>query len=265
MAQRNEGSVSPGTRSPRSESPVHANRSAAVRPSSLRTALNAEGPSETSPDLPSPIEQYITGIPQDDLTPPSPNRPTTVAYPQRQSTLKQDAGPPNSFPNEAVATSAGASTPPGRRSVQFARPDPAVEHTGHNNTDSLGNEDGEPSKDRRGQSLMSKLKALASTGGLQTHIRSQSNTANSIDENTGSTSMSPTADRSSRFPHTLQEEGSDVDADAEETADEAAADAARVKRKRRIRRPQVSTGRSQTAPNTPRAKNMAQAGFPGWQ
>ena len=262
MAQRNERSVSPRTQSLRSESPLHANGSAAVRLSSLRTALNAEGPSETSCDLPSPIEasDYITGIPQDDLAPPSPNRPTAVAYPQRQSALKQSAVPPNSFPKEAVVTSPRSSTPPGRRSVQFARPDPAVEHTGHNNTDSLGNEDGEPSKDRRGQSLISKLKALASTGGLQTHSRSQSNTANSVDENTESAPISPIADRSSRLPHTLQE-GSDVDADAEETADEAAANAARVKRKRRIRRPQASTGGSQTAPNTPRAKNMAQAGF----
>ena len=278
MAQPNEGSVSPMTRSPRSESPVYgnANGSAAVQQSGLRAAVTADAPPETSRDLPSttsngnankiPIEaaDYINGgIPHDGITPPSPNRPTTATYSQRQSALKQSTGPPNSFPAEAVATSAGTSTPPGRRSVQFARTDPAVDFAEHTRQDSWGNDDGEtPSKDRRGQSLMSKLKALASTGGLQTHIRSQSNPTNPIDD-AGSVPMTPAADRSSRFPHTLQEEGSDVDADAEETADESAVDASRVKRKRRIRRPQATTSGSQTAPNTPRVRNTTQADSPG--
>lgn len=274
MAQRNEESISPTTRSPRSESPVYdnSNGSAAVRPSSLRTALAAD---ETSRDLPSttsngsanktPIEasDYMNGgIPHNGIAPPSPIRPATATYPQRQSALKQSTGPPKPFPTEAVATSAGASTPPGRRSVQFARTDAAVDFTGNSRQDSWGNDDGEtPSKDRRGQSLMSKLKALASTGGLQTHMRSQSNPTNPM-EDTGSAPMTPAADRS-RFPSTLQEEGSDVDADAEETADESAADANRVKKKRRIRRPQATTGGSQTAPNTPGVRNAGQADSPG--
>ena len=271
MAQHNEGSVSPTTRSPRSESPVHvnANGSAVVRPSGLRTAVNAEEPPETLGDLPSTnsngsaskthIEapDYINGgFPHDGVTAPSLNRPTASTYPQLQSALKQNTGPPSSFPAEAAPISAGTSTPPGRRSVQFARTDPAVDFTGHNRQDSWGHDDGEtPSKDRRGQSLMSKLKALASTGGLQTHTRSQSNPTNSADD-TGSAPLTPAADRSARFPHTLHEEGSDVDADAEETADESVADASRVKRKRRVRRPQVTTSGSQTAPNTPRVRNL---------
>jgi phospholipase D1/2 len=275
MAQLNEGSVSPTTRSPRSESPIHANSngSAAVRPSGLRTALNAEAPPETSLDLQSTTSNFSAskahieaadymngGNPHNGITPPSPNRSTIATYPQRQSALKQSIGPPSSYPAEP--TSAGTSTPPGRRSVQFARTDPAVDFTGHTRQDSWGNDDGEtPSKDRRSQSLMSKLKALASTGGLQTHMRSQSNPTNSVDD-TGSAPLTPAADRSSRFPHTLQEEGSDEDADAEETADENGADASRVKRKRRIRRPQATTSGSQTAPNTPRVRNPA-ADSPG--
>jgi phospholipase D1/2 len=265
------------TRSPRSGSPVHGsvNGSAAVPQSSLRTAVTADEPPETSRDLPSttsngsanktPVEaaDYMNGgIPHNGPGPSSPIRPSTVTYSQRQSALKQNTGPPSSLPAETVATSAGASTPPGRRSVQFARNDGAVDFTGHNRQDSWGNDDGEtPSRDKRGQSLMSKLKALASTGGIQTHIRSQSNPTNPV-EDTGSSPATPAADRS-RFPHTLEEEGSDVDADAEETADESAADANRVKRKRRMRRPQPTSGGSQTAPNTPGLRNAGPADSPG--
>ena len=202
------------------------------------------------------------GIPHNGLAPSSPVRSPTATYQQRQSALKQSTGFPSSFTAEPVATNAGTSTPPGRRSVQFARTDPVLDSLGHNRQDSWGIDDGEtPSKDKRGQSLMSKLKALASTGGLQTHTRSQSNPTTSIDD-TGSAPMTPAADRS-RVPHTLQEEGSDVDADAEETADESAADTSRMKKKRRIRRPQAVTGGSQTAPNTPRVRNGGPADSPG--
>jgi len=245
MAQRNEESISPMARSPRSVSPVHinANDSAAVPLSSLRTAVAADESPKTTRDLPSTTSNgsakktpneafdYMNGgIPHNGMAPQSPLHPTTATYPQRQSALKQSTGPPSSFPAEAIPMSAGASTPPGRRSVQFVRTDPALDLTGNVRQDSWGNDDGEiPSKDRRGPSLISKLKALASTGGLQTHVRSQSYPTNPI-EDSGSAPVTPAADRS-RFPYTLQEEGSDVDADAEETADESAADASRVKKK----------------------------------
>ena len=275
MAQRNDGSVSPMTRSPRSESPVRANAngSAAVRHSGLRTELSSDGPAESTRDFAypassnghnAPVEalDYLNGgIPHDGHSPPLSNGPisATSSSPQIQSALKHTSG---SFPREALA--AGTSTPPGRRSVQFARPGPETD-IGHTRQGSWGIEDGEtPSKDRRGQSLMSKLKALASTGGLQTHSRNQSNTANSMEDGTGSAPLSPTTDRSTRFPHTLQEEGSDVDADAEETADEGSApDGVRNRRKRRTRRPQDGTNGSQTVPNTPRAGALAQADSPG--
>lgn len=186
---------------------------------------------------------------------PSPPQKSVLKFP----TTSRDATSP-------LAAGAGTSTPPGRRSVQFARPDFGTENSGHNRQDSWGMaEDGETTgKDRRGQSLMSKLKALASTGGLQTHTRSQSNAANSIEEGTTSAPLSPTTDRSTRLPHTLQEE--DSDADAEETADEdSAVGAKREKRKRRMRRPQNngSSGQSQTVPNTPRARGMGNADSPG--
>ncbi|KAG9239623.1 phospholipase-like protein D1 [Amylocarpus encephaloides] len=271
MAQQKGGDISPMTRSPRSESPVnhtHANGSAAARQSGLRVVV---GPHDTldGVDAPyppsvmngsatkSPIEaaDYLNeGIPHEDTRPLPPPAIKT-------STLKT-----NSAPGENGSVLAGTSTPPGRRSVQFARADPGIEGSGHGRHDSWAGvmEDGDtPERDKRGQSLMSKLKALASTGGLQTHIRSQSANANSVGEETPSHSapLSPVLDRPYRFPNTLLEEGND--ADAEETADEdAVAGASRTKRKRRIRRPQASQSLSQTAPNTPRARAMAQSDSP---
>ncbi|KAG0645079.1 Phospholipase D1 [Hyphodiscus hymeniophilus] len=274
MPRHNEESISPTTRSPRSESPVHgnANGSASVRQSSLRAGVTADEVAETLRGLPSATSNgsvnktaieasdYMNGgIPHNDNAPPSPIRPATATLPQRQSALKQSSGP--LVPIESVATNAGTSTP-GRRSVQFVRTDPSADFTVHNREDSWGVEDGEtPSKDKRGQSLMAKLKALASTGGLQTHTRSQSTPTNTVDDNP-SAPVTPAADRT-RFPHTLQEEGSDVDADAEETADESAADANRVKKKRRIRRPQPTTSGSQTAPNTPGVRSGGRTDSPG--
>jgi phospholipase D1/2 len=273
MAQRNERSISPTTRGAHLESPIYGNSngSAAVRQSSLRTAVNDEPPFETSRDLPStksngsgnkkPIEasDYMNGgIPHNEIATSSPTRPTNVTYPQKQSALKQNTSPLNAFNGETIGTNAGTSTPPGRRSVQFVRSDPGVEFLGHSGQDSWGIDDGEtPSKDKRGQSLISKLKALASTSGLQTHTRSQSNPTNPIEE-IGSAPTTPAADRS-RFPRVLQEEGSDEDADAEETADEDAANKDRAKKKRRIRRPPVTTNGSHTAPNTPMLRNPTES------
>ncbi|KAI9048595.1 hypothetical protein LZ554_007428 [Drepanopeziza brunnea f. sp. 'monogermtubi'] len=165
---------------------------------------------------------------------------------------------PGPVPQDQVG---GTSTPPGRRSVQFRRRELAADISGHSRNESW--EDAETPKDKRGQSLMSKLKALASPSSLQAHGRSQSNTANSFEDGTGSAPLSPTAERSSRFPSTLQEEDSDADADAEETADEGnAEDSVRAKKKRRFRRPKEESCRGQTAPNTPRARNMGQTDSP---
>lgn len=281
MAQHHDESVSPMTRSPRAESPVytHGNGSATVRHSGLRTELGPETPhniahpSTTSNGntSKSPVEapDYMnSGNPHEGhngglaASPSSENVTSPPRHSALRSPLSRDALPP-------IATSAGTSTPPGRRSVQFVRSEFVAEGSGHNRQDSWGlGEDGEAtSKDRKGQSLMSKLKALASTGGLQTHSRNQSNTANSIEEGgSGSAPLSPTIDRSNRFPNTLQEEDSDADADAEETADEdLATGAKKTKRKRRMRRFQDigSTSQSQTVPNTPRARGAGNADSPG--
>ena len=278
MVQHKDGSVSPMTQSPRSVSPVHVlaneSASASVRQSALRTAVTADE-QETLPDILSTtsngsasriafeaLDYMNGGSPHNGIAPPSPTHPAKATYLQRQSAVKQSFGLPSSFLAEALNANLGAATPSGRRSVQFARTDPAVDSIGLSRRDSWGVDDGEtPSRDKRGQSFMSKLKALASTGGLQTHTRSQSNPTNLTDD-TGSVPATPAPDRS-RFPHTLQEEGSDVDADAEETADESAVDASRVKKKRRLRRPQAVTEGSQTAPNTPAIRNGPPTDSPG--
>jgi phospholipase D1/2 len=265
MDRHNEHSVSPTTRSPRSASPVHANTngSATAGRSGLRTELNSGEPSEAVAQpaiIPNgsshkPADEasdyFHGGIPHEAHSPPTTNGLISV--------LKHTSG---SYPLETTMSGAGTSTPPGRRSVQFVRQDIGSEYTGHVRQDSW--EDVEsPTRDRRGQSLMAKLKALASTGGLQTHSRSQSNPANSsevTDLTPGSAPLTPSAERTTRLPHTLQEEGSDVDADAEETADERdATDTVRVKRKRRFRKLQESISGSQTAPNTPKVRQMGQS------
>lgn len=270
MEEGNDESISPMTRSPRSESPgtLNANGAPVVRLSGLRIQHNSDKTSEATRLPPTngnannstEAADYLNGgLSHQRYESSSPNRPATAtsSSPQMQSALKQSFPPLNVHPQDAVA---GTSTPPGRRSVQFARPDREAD-MGHNRQDSWGAEEAEtPIKDRRGQSLMSKLKALTSTSGLQTHGRSQSNAANSSKDDTGSAPLSPTA---GRFPQTLEEEGSDADADAEETADESLPDSNRVKRKRRIRRAHQNGGGSQTVPNTPRARQMAQTDSPG--
>lgn len=263
MTDRIDHSVSPANGNPSlgSLGSPNTNGSASLPQSGLRLVVSSdqvEGPPGGSPGTKAvrhhrkttsmEAADYLNGgLPHEGHADGPENGTASAVSPGLQSALKH----PGPFPFETT----GTSTPPGRRSVQFVRQEPTVDFLGHVRQDSF--EDAEtPSKDRRGQSLMSKLKSLASSSSLQTHGRNQSNTGNSYEEGTGSAPRSPTGDRSSRFPHTLlEEEGSD--ADAEETADEeAAADAGRAKRKRRFRRPQDAASGSQTAPNTPKTRGL---------
>ncbi|RDW60983.1 phospholipase-like protein D1 [Coleophoma cylindrospora] len=271
MALHGEGSESPTSRSPLSASPAASNPSspALVRPSGLRTELSADGTSETTPNLTQPsaishksieAQDYLNGgIPHQTPAPLALNGSANGSEsPRGKSALKPS--PANPSLHDTPSAVPGTSTPPVRRSVQFSRADPDVEPVNYTRQDSWLAEDAEASgKDRRGQSLMSKLKALATTGGLPSHTRSQSNSASIDDSGTNSEPLSPTA-TGSRFPYTLPEEGSD--ADAEETADEdRATEEIRARRKRRTKRPQDESG-SQTLPNTPRARFMGNGDSP---
>ncbi|KAF4627562.1 hypothetical protein G7Y89_g10591 [Cudoniella acicularis] len=274
MAQQNAEDVSPTTRSPRSQSPVptDTNKPATVRQSGLRVVVGSDEAAGTDLDLDlahaarpangnastshAEAPDYMNnGIPHESLGGPS------VTSIGRPSALKFA----NSTTDPTAAGAPGTLTPPGRRSVQFARTEigPGPEYQAHNRQESWGGlEEGEtPGKDRRVANLMAKLKALTSTGGLQTHSRSQSATAASFEEGSASAPLSPTLERLSRLPFTLQEEGSD--ADAEETADEgASSEPTRVRKKRRTRRPQNNSMGSQTVPNTPRARGLGQSDSP---
>ncbi|KAK2625021.1 hypothetical protein QTJ16_005390 [Diplocarpon rosae] len=279
MAQCDDGAISPMTRSPRPKSPGHSNGfittgSAPVRQTGLQNVLSSEDtlekPLESPPNFAdangngsiskhtAEATDYLNGgIPHDEASSSAANLEATSGSSYLQNAPRYA---PGSFPQDQTAAGAGTSTPPGRKSVQFKRLAPSADHPGHIRQESWEDAD-IPNKDKRGQSLMSKLRALASSSSLQTHGRSQSNNANSFEEGTGSAPLSPTFDRSSRFPFTLQEEGSDADADAEETADESnPEDSVRAKQKRRVRRPKVKAGASQTAPNTPNTPRTRYAG-----
>ncbi|KAL3424582.1 Phospholipase D1-like protein 2 [Phlyctema vagabunda] len=267
MAPLHEGTNSPPLRSPRSDSPVYTNSptSGAVRPSRLRTELNPDGTYEPSPDAGQPstfsqksgeaVDYLNGGVPHGAGTPPVlSGTAASLAALQRQSVLRPV--PSSSSPHDGTPT--GTTTPPVRRSVQFTRTDQEIEPPAPSRLDSWGVEADAGGKERHRQSLLAKLKALAATGGG--HSRSQSTNSISFDDGGyNSAPLSPVG--TGRFlPYTLQEEGSD--ADAEETADEGAAtDATRTRRKRRSRRPQdFVEGGSQTLPNTPRSRFMSGGG-----
>ncbi|PGH12567.1 hypothetical protein AJ79_04188 [Helicocarpus griseus UAMH5409] len=158
----------------------------------------------------------------------------------------------------------GFSTPPGRRSVQFARATasdtegaPQGPGASHSRASSIGQEDGDPlSKDRRmHSSLFSKLKAFAASPSFPSHSRSASGMTLG-DETTEPRSLgdmvTPSSERGEfRFPVTLEEEGSEMDADAESSSGEQASGI--KKKKRKLRRPPGSGSR--TAPTTPKSSS----------
>ncbi|MCJ1229704.1 Phospholipase D1 [Toensbergia leucococca] len=165
----------------------------------------------------------------------------------------QQASAPDTRKN---STFAGNSTPPARRSVQFLRPALNIEQrdTSQLRSGSWDAEEGEnPSKDRRGGSLFSKLRALASQSSPQTHVRSPSGFTvggDSIDERTLATTFSPDSGRDEIFGGTLDEEGGEEDADAEQSTGEDNSEPYIRKKRRKSRRPQ--DGGPQTAPTTPK-------------
>lgn len=267
MEQSTTGSISPSTRTPRSQSPANTYRNgpAAVRPSGVRTAssekfgnsLNLAIPTSTSNGITSPVSDeavdYMNGgIPHNSPMVSASDATSPGISANNAATGFSPVPPPSSFPHESHSAINGISTPTGRRSVSFARDMATVEPSNSARQDSWGVEDVDtPAKDRRGASLMSKLKALATPIGMQGHGRSQSTPTNYFDEGLGTTPI-PT-----NIPQTLHEESSD--ADAEETADEGPFNQpARIRRKRRTRRPQEE----ESVPNTPRIRNPGPSDSP---
>lgn len=146
----------------------------------------------------------------------------------------------------------GTSTPPGRRSVQFARhtvPD-ETPNAVRPRASSIGAEDEEnQAKDHRGQSLLSKLKALATSSGFQSQMpisHSRSPSALTANDN-----LSPASEQGEPHYPALEEGGSDVDADAEASPVEEPDPYTSHRRKRRKSRRLPEDG-PQTAPVTPK-------------
>ncbi|MCJ1415083.1 Phospholipase D1 [Xylographa parallela] len=150
----------------------------------------------------------------------------------------------------------GSTTPPGRRSVQFVRP--AGESSQSENTGPL---DVDPSlRDRRGGSLLTKIRALAGSSSRQIHTRSPSAFTiggDSIDERlpTGGLFTADVDREHPYFAESPDEDEDEADADGEQsTAEDTGPDHAGKSRRRKSRRPQ--DGGAQTAPTTPKTPFM---------
>ena len=158
--------------------------------------------------------------------------------------------------------------PQSRRSVQFAR-----STVGSGQSDSpLGHasgyfDDGElVNRDRSGNNLFSKIRALASPAATPSHV----GTASDFSHGAGSLGDLYAAPRFASnhegeglaFTASADEPGSEVDADAEQsTGEDSPGNVSRPKRRRKSRRPQ--DGGAQTAPATPKSP-LSRNGRPGF-
>jgi phospholipase D1/2 len=186
-----------------------------------------------------------------------------LGHQPEQGTLKEEeeAHDGLAVPNDALGKSkshlSGTSTPPGRRSVQFARPviDSEAAQQGHKRTAS-GDSGGGDTPTRAGPSrLLSKLRNLTSSASGHPHTRSPS----------AWSTVDSAYDRhaSSAFQGTFAEEGttnsprgygSEVEADGEDSGADDTDRAETRARRRKSRRERAVV--AQTAPATPRTPFM---------
>lgn len=141
-----------------------------------------------------------------------------------------------------------------RPSVQFtgetAENDPPAEFT-RSRPPSITGDDSDA--DLRGkQSIFGKLKAFAASPSFASHSRSASAATIGDSRHANHDLATPGSERGEfRFPNTLEEEGSDIDADAEESAGEQQS-RQRKKKKKQLRRRTEDDSSPQTEPNTPK-------------
>ncbi|KAI1258638.1 phospholipase D [Xylariaceae sp. FL1019] len=199
------------------------------------------------------------GQPHEDYSPLniSHRNPPTVPSPLRLPSPKPDRSSATTLPDHDAIVDEPAS--PGRRSVQFARADTVLEpptfpHSRHSSWD-----EGEPSGRSRSERWMSRLKSTLGTTPSPQPSRGMSEVGSF------SASNSPVITRSQLLPDTLdEEEGSDADADAEESGEEdqqttqTPKTKKRKRMKRRLRQLDVFT-----APNTPLQSQLDDIGSPG--
>ncbi|PGH16110.1 hypothetical protein AJ80_05325 [Polytolypa hystricis UAMH7299] len=198
---------------------------------------------------------HTQDLPQRRLDQPFVLKPSSI--PSRNAS--NDSVKPYRFPPNQQMRSSGTATPPNRRSVQFARGDNEAQQAGgsHSRASSIGGEDGDAlSKDKRAHySLLSKLRAFAASPSLQAHSRSTSGVSATDDFLDARQAIgTPSSERGEfRFPSTLEEEGSEVDADAESSAEEHPRGERKKKRRFRPRPDSESHTESYTAPTTPKS------------
>lgn len=158
------------------------------------------------------------------------------------------------------------SLPSGRPSVQFSRAALGTEPIGSDHArsgsgDLGGGEDN--LREKRGASIMHKIRALALPSGAQPHSRTPSGFTiggDSIDEKLPASHFSPTSDRADPMRGQQGSEGSDLDADAEQsTGEDGIGNTPRPRPRRKSRRP-PNVG-AQTAPTTPKSPRGLRPGF----
>lgn len=166
---------------------------------------------------------------------------------------------------DATKPTMGTLTPPGRRSVQFARSvteQMPTEQPRSRPPSNHGGEDADILGKNQRASLFSKLKAFAGSPSFPTHSRSASGAtiAGTLEERNGEEVRSPASERDHYgFPSTLIEGGSDADADAEESATEDRRTAKTFKQKQKRKSRRRAENEAQTAPSTP--KTPSRPGF----
>ncbi|KAL8757950.1 MAG: hypothetical protein Q9184_004071 [Pyrenodesmia sp. 2 TL-2023] len=203
---------------------------------------------------------FLPPTESDERNDPAANVVHADQYNHSMSPLRQPDvanGSPDHSPLDARKRSSiiGSSTPPGRRSVQFARSPINAEYFDNSHTRSGSWDGGDPEtgpKERRGATIFNRIRALANPVTPQ-QARSPSGYSlggDSTGERFQPSQLSPRSERQIPFTSSLaNDENSEVDADAEESPQEDRGDASlHSKRRKKSRQPQREG--SQTAPTT---------------
>lgn len=194
---------------------------------------------ESKENLPTPSTQH--GSPRE--------RPSLSTRPPNRST---DERRPSTSGHKNQSSATGLSPPSPAPSVQFRDPDNDAilpSSRPQSRPSSLYGDDGEHGKGK--QSILDRLKSFAASPPFASHSRSASGASVGDFRPPATDLITPGSERGEfRFPEPLTEEGSDIDADAEESGGE---QRDRPKRKilRRRRQQEDDTG-TRTAPTTPK-------------
>lgn len=171
--------------------------------------------------------------------------------PRRPTDLVSNAQKPRSLHSQQ--SHPGTPATPRRPSVQFTREASENDHLPELNQSRPSSAMGDDADTGKGKnSLFTKLKAFAASPSFTSHSRSASGATIGDIRPVNHDLATPGSERGEfRFPNTLEEEGSDVDADAEESAGEQHVQ--HRKKKKQLRRPKGGDSAPQTEPNTPKA------------